>query len=151
MKRLVGLVGSLILILGTIASCSKEYKLTMYQITSGWEDDLTSDKSISDPDVKAVYLQILDDLGSVSGLDSWQVDILNDKFEKDDQIALDRYNSKLQLVKAAEARCRKKIEELGTQGGSSFHLTFVCKLSRWVAADSATKHMQEYRFELRYN
>ena len=76
----------------------------MYQITSGWEDDFTSDKSIADPDVKA-----------------------------------------------AEARCRKMIEELGTQGGSSFHLTFVCKLSRWVAADSATKTMQEYRFELRYN
>ena len=151
MKKIVGFISVFVLILGSLCSCSKEYKLTMYQITSGWEDDFTSDKSIADPDVKAVYLQILDDLGSVSGQDSWQVEILNDRFEKEDQNALDRYNSKLQLVKAAEARCRKMIEELGTLGGSSFHLTFVCKLSRWVAADSATNNMQEYRFELRYN
>ena len=150
MKKIVRLVFVLVLILGSLSSCTKEYKTTMYQISFGMED-YTDDHTISDPEVKEVYRQILEELAKVNSLDSWQVEILNDKYEKDDQLALDRYNSKLQLVKAAEARCRKKIEELGTQGGSSFHLTFVCKLSRWVAADSATKHMQEYRFELKYN
>lgn len=151
MKRIVSLFGVLALIIGSLSSCTKEYKVTMYQITSGWEDGFTQEQAISDPDVKEVYKRILEDLASVSGLDSWQVDILNDKFEQEDLTALDRFNNKLNLVKASEARCRKMMEELGTHGEASFHLTFICELTRWVAADSKTTHMQEYHFELRYN
>ena len=150
MKKIVRLVFVLVLVLGSLSSCTKEYKTTMYQISFGMED-YTDDHTISDPEVKEVYRQILEELAKVNSLDSWQVEILNDRFETEDKNAMERYNNTLQQVKAGEARCRKLIEALGTQNESSFHITLVCSLTRWVAADSSTTLMQEYRFELKYN
>lgn len=150
MKEFVRFVCVLAYILGSLSSCTKEYKTTMYQISFGMED-YSDEHTISDPEVKEVYRQILEELAKVSSLDSWQVEILNDRFETEDKNALARYENTLQQVKAGEARCRKLIEALGAQYGSSFHMTFVCKLTRWVAADSSTTPMQEYRFELKYN
>lgn len=141
----------LILLSGVFSSCAEHIKPTMYQIDFNLEE-YTQPQTIADPEVRKAY----DDIISVFersnlGMESWTVDIVNDRFDAEDKNAEARYNNTLTRVKTSETECQRIIDALGTQSESSFYIKAVLKLSRWVAADRLSTQMQEYRFELKYN
>jgi len=139
------------LLSGVFTSCDKYYKSTTYRIEFIMEE-YTQPQSISDPEVRQAYDQIIDELEKMNvGFDAWTVEIVNDRFEDEDKNAETRYNNALTRVKAAEAQCRQIIDALGTEYESSFYIRAVVKLSRWVAVDHLSTLMGEYHFELKYN
>lgn len=140
----------LILLSGVFSSCAQHIKPTMYQIDFNIEE-FTPPQTIADPEVRKAFEDIISVFERAKlGLDSWTVDIVNDRFDAEDKNAENRYNNTLTRVKACEAECRRIIDALGTSE-SSLYLRVVLKLSRWVAADSLSTPMEEYRFELIYN
>ncbi len=141
----------LVLMSGVFASCAQHTKPTMYQIDFSIEE-FTPPQSISDPEVRKAFDEMISVFEKANlGMQSWTVDIVNDRFDAEDKNAEARYNNTLTKVKACEAECRKIIDALGAQSESSLYMRVVCKLTRWVAADSLSSLMQEYRFELEYN
>jgi hypothetical protein len=142
----------LILVFGLLTSCAKEYKLTQYQIIFG-TSDISQPRDITDDDVRAVYLQLIDDVNRLKTRvdDYWQIDVVNDRFGPEDEKAIARYNSNLAQVKELEAACKKKIEELGTHHESSFYAKVIYQLKRSVPAYYSSDCLQEYTFELKYN
>ena len=140
----------LILLSGVFSSCAQHIKPTMYQIDFNIEE-FTPPQTIADSEVRKAFEDIISVFERAKlGLDSWTVDIVNDRFDAEDKNAENRYNNTLTRVKACEAECRRIIDALGTSE-SSLYLRVVLKLSRWVAADSLSTPMEEYRFELIYN
>ena len=134
-----------------LASCARHIKPTVYQIDFSMEE-YTLPQNISDPEVRKAFEDIISVFEKAKlGLDSWTVDIVNDRFDAEDRNAETKYENTLTRVKACEAECRKIIDALGTQYESSFYIRSALKLSRWVAADGLSTKMQEYRFELTYN
>ena len=141
----------LVLMSGIFASCAQHIKPTMYQIDFNIEE-FTPPQSISDPEVRKAFDEIISVFEKANlGMQSWTVDIVNDRFDAEDKNAENRYNNTLTKVKACEAECKRIIDALDAQSESSLYLKVVCKLSRWVAADSQSSVMKEYRFELQFN
>ena len=141
----------LILLSAICSSCAEHIKPTLYQIDFNMEE-YTLPQNIADPEVRKAY----DDIISVFersnlGMESWTVDIVNDRFDAEDKNAEARYNNTLARVKTIETECLGILDALGTQSESSLYIRAVLKLSRWVAADKLSTQMQEYRFELKYN
>ena len=144
------LPAALLLPVVLLASCAQHTKTTMYQIDFSIEE-YTLPQNITDPEARKAFDDIISVFEKVNlGMESWTVDIVNDRFDAEDKNAEYRYNSTLTKVKACETQCRKIIDALGPSE-SSFYLKPVLKMSRWVAVDGLTTHMQEYRFELKYN
>ena len=155
MKGLKTICG-LLLVACMFASCGKETTLTNYLFYFNEEDGFTLPQEISDPEVRAFYLSIREGFAGLSANDLWQIEITNRKFDPDDDKALTQFNSKLKVIKEREDLYRKKIAELGAHDGSSFHVSYVYRLSRDVPADHFTPGyspliLQEYTFELRYD
>ena len=144
------LPAALLLPVVLLASCAQHIKATMYQIDFGMEE-FTQPQNIADPEVRKAFDDIIDVFDKAKlGLQSWTVDIVNDRFDAEDRNAEAKYENTLTRVKACESQCRKIIDGLGPSE-SSFYLKPVLKMTRWVAADGLTTQMGEYRFELRYN
>ena len=145
------LPAALLLPVVLLASCAQHIKATMYQIDFSIEE-YTLPQNIADPEVRKAFDDIIDVFDKAKlGLQSWTVDIVNDRFDAEDKNAEARYNSTLARVKASETECRKIIDALGSQYESSLYIRSVLKMSRWVAADGLSTPMEEYRFELKYN
>ena len=148
--RLAFILLGLILLSGVFSSCAQDIKPTMYQIDFSIEE-YTLPQNIADPEAQKAFSDIIAVFERAKlGLQSWTVDIVNDRFDAEDKNAEAKYENTLTKVKACEAECRKIIDALGPSE-SSFYLKPVLKMSRWVAADKLTTPMGEYRFELRYN
>lgn len=135
-------------------SCTKTTKVTRYQIIFGC-DEVTQPRIVemlAGKDASEPLLQIVNDIDKLkSSIDqSWQAEIVNDRFDAEDKNAENRYDENLQRVKEFEAQCKKKLEELDPHPGSNFYLSIVYKLNRSVPADGSDVCMKEYRFELRY-
>ena len=155
MKGLKTICG-LLLAACIFSSCEKETTLTNYLFYFNEQDGFTQPQEISDPDVRAFYVSLREGFAELSVNTLWQVDVTNRQFGPDDEKALARSNSNLAAIKEKEAQYRKQIAELGAHEGSSFHVTYVYKLSRDIPADHFTSDhsttiLQEYTFELRYN
>lgn len=152
--RSVVLVCGLLIVSLLFTSCVKTTKFTRYQIIFGY-DKVTQPRIVemlAGKDVNESLLQIVNDIDKLkSSIDqSWQVDIVNDRFDAEDKNAENKYDENLQRVKEFEAQCKKKIEELDPHPGSNFYLSIVYKLNRSVPVDGSDVCMKEYRFELRY-
>ena len=144
------LPAALLLPVVLLASCAQHIKPTMYQIDFSMEE-YTLPQNIADPEVRKAFEDIIAEFESSNlAMQSWTVDIVNDRFDAEDRNAQARYENTLARVRACESRCRTIIDALGTSE-SSFYIRSVLKLSRWVAADGLSTVMGEYRFELRYN
>lgn len=144
------LPAALLLPVVLLASCAQHIKPTMYQIDFRVEE-YTLPQNIADPDARKAFEDIIGVFEKAKlGLESWTVDIVNDRFDAEDRNAESRYETALTKVKACESQCRKIIDALGPSE-SSFYLKPVLKMTRWVAADGLSTQMAEYRFELRYN
>ena len=144
------LPAALLLPIVLFASCAQHTKTTLYQIDFGL-GEYTLPQDIADPEARKAFDDIVAVFEKANiGMQSWTVDIVNDRFDAEDRNAETKYESTLTRVKACESQCRKIIDALGPSE-SSFYLKPFLKMSRWVAADKLTTHMQEYRFELRYN
>ena len=143
---LLGLV-----LLSSLVSCETHYKTTMYQIAFGI-DKCTQPQNITDPDVRQTFDRIIAEFEKAhTGLDDWTVEVVNDRYEAEDKNAVNRYNETLTRVKAVEAECRRILAGLEAGHESSFFINASVTLTRWVAVDHLTTHMQEYNFELKYN
>lgn len=150
-RQVLSILFGLVLMSGVFASCTQHIKPTMYQIDFNIEE-LTPPQSISDPEVRKAFDEIISVFEKANlGMQSWTVDIVNDRFDAEDKNAENRYENTLTKVKACEEECKRIINALDAQSGSSLYLKVVCKLSRWVAADSQSSVMKEYRFELQFN
>ena len=144
------LPAALLLPIVLLASCAQHIKPTVYQIDFSIEE-YTLPQNIADPDARKAFEDIIAVFGNANlAMQSWTVDIVNDRFDAEDRNAETKYENTLTRVKACESQGRKIIDALGP-GESSFYLKPVLKMSRWVAADGLTTHMEEYRFELKYN
>ena len=144
------LPAALLLPIVLLASCAQHTKTTVYQINFSVEE-YTLPQDIEDPEARKAFEDIISVFEKAQlGLQSWTVDIVNDRFDAEDRNAEAKYENTLTRVKACESQCRKIIDGLGPSE-SSFYLKPFLKMSRWVAADGLTTQMQEYRFELRYN
>lgn len=154
MKGLKSICGVL-LAASMFASCGKETTLTNYSFYFN-EEDFTQPREIADPEIQAFYVSLREDFAELRANDIWQIDVTNRKFGPDDEKALARFNSTLATIKECEARYKTKIAELGAHEGSSFHVSYVYRLSRDVPADHfspgySPEILQEYSFDLRYN
>ncbi len=154
MKGLKSICGVL-LAAGIFASCAKETTLTNYSFYFN-EEDFTQPREIADPEIQAFYLGLREGFAALGANDLWQVDVINRNFGPEDEKAVARFNNTLATIKECEARYKTKIAELGAHEGSSFHVTYVYRLSRDVPADHfspgySPEILQEYSFELRYD
>ena len=152
--RSVVLVCGLLIVSLLFTSCAKTTKFTRYQIIFGY-DKVTQPRIVemlAGKDASEPLLQIVNDIDKLkSSIDqSWQAEIVNDRFDAEDKNAENRYDENLQRVKEFEAQCKKKLEELDPHPGSNFYLSIVYKLNRSVPVDGSDVCMKEYRFELRY-
>jgi hypothetical protein len=150
-KCLCGFVLAAIL----FSSCEKETTLTNYNFYFN-EEDYTQPSEIADPEIRAFYLSIREGFSKLHANDLWQIDVINRKYGPEDDKAVAKFNGTLTSIKEREAQYRKEIGELGTHGGSSFHVKYVYRLSRDVPADHFSPGyspavLQEYTFELRYD
>ncbi len=138
-----------------LVSCEKETTLTTYLFYFN-EEDYTQPSEIANPEIRAFYLSIREGFSKLHANDLWQIDVINRKYGPEDDKAVARFNNTLASIKEREAQYRKEIGELGTHGGSSFHVKYVYRLSRDVPADHFSPGyspavLQEYTFELRYD
>ena len=148
------LVCGLLIVSQFFISCTKTTKVTRYQIIFGC-DEVTQPRIVemlAGQDASESLLQIVNDIDKLkSSIDqSWQVEIINDRFDAEDKNAENKYDENLPRVKEFEAECKKKIEELEPHPGSNYYLSIVYKLNRSVPADGSDVCMKEYRFELRH-
>ena len=149
-RKNIRFICGLILFAGLFSSCGKEYKVTVYQLICD-TSEFTQPQTIKDPEVQSAYTQFLFDIGKLGINETWQVEVVNDKFKKEDDKAEAKYNSHLPEVKELESTYKKMIEGFGTRSESSFYAKVVYKLSKSVPADYSTERLQEYSFELKYD
>ena len=140
----------MVLLAGILSSCGKEYKVTVYQLYLDMTE-FTQPQTIKDLEVKSLYTGLWTDLSNLNLNDTWQVEVINDKFSAEDSKAEARYDSNLPKVKELESSYKKKIEELGGRSESSFYTKIVYKLSKSVPADYSSECLREYYFELKYD
>ena len=135
---------------GIVSSCTKDYISTSYMISFSIDmNGFTQPKNIPDPEIRETYLQMVTDinnLGSVTN-NSWQVEVVNCKYDKEDRKAEEMYDSHLAEIKEMETKCRNIIDNLEIREGSSFQVKVDYTLKRWSPAVT----LKEYTFELRYN
>ena len=155
MKKFVGffLVFALVLLAGVFSSCRKEDKLALYYFYCD-VTDCTAPSTIEDPEMRAVYTLLLadfiDDLSKLKMSEIYETNVVNGKFDPEDQKQIAKYDVRLPDLQDLEARYRKRVEDLGEPEGLAFFLHCVFKLTRSTPADfSSTVYLREYEFDLR--
>ena len=137
---------------GLFTSCESKSEFTRYEIIFGFSE-YTPPQDIADPDLRDLYVLMMDEsIALKKRMDfTWETEIENSKFDRDDKQAEDKFNSDLALVKEFETTWRKRFEEFGTKIESSFSITFLLYVRRTVPADASSNYLKEYKYEINFN
>lgn len=137
---------------GLFTSCESKSEFTRYEIIFGFSE-YTPPQDIADPDLRDLYVLMMDESMTLKKRTdfTWETEIENSNFDRDDKQAEDKFNSDLALVKEFETAWRKRFEEFGAKSGSSFSIKFVLYVRRTVPANASSNYLKEYNYEINFN
>ena len=145
-------VFALVLLTGMFSSCNKEDKLALYYFYCD-VTDRTAPSTIEDPELRAVYTQLLtdfiNDLSKLKMSEIYETNVVDGRFGPEDEKQIAKYDIRLPDLKDLEAKYKKRIEDLSAPDELAFFIRGAFTLSRSTPADfSSTVTLREYTFNL---